>query len=87
MKKLLLVLCMLLMLCGCKGTSNAKYRVGVVQLVKHDALDSATQGFVDVLKEKFGDEINIDVQVAAGDSSTCALMAIPWDGESYLTEY
>lgn len=75
MKKLLVLFVSLLLLCGCGSNSSYKYNVGVIQLVKHDALDSATQGFVDALKEKFGDEINIDVQVAAGDSSTCALMA------------
>ena len=75
MKKLLLVLCMLLMLCGCKGTSNAKYRVGVVQLVKHDALDKATEGFVDELKAELSDEVSIDVKNASGDASVCQTIA------------
>lgn len=75
MKKIFTLLICFLILCGCSNNSSYKYRVGVIQLAKHDALDSATQGFIDVLKEKFGDDIFIDVQVAAGDSSTCALMA------------
>ena len=39
--------------------------------MQHDALDAATQGFVDVLTEKLGDKVTIDVQNASGDSATC----------------
>ena len=74
MKKILLVACLLLSLVGC-SSSSAKYNVGVIQLIQHEALDKATQGFVDVLNEEFGDDVNIDVQNASGDSSTCLLMA------------
>ncbi|MFR6482510.1 MAG: hypothetical protein ACLUPK_04030 [Veillonella sp.] len=39
--------------CGSNGTtSNGEYKVGVVQLVEHPALDAANKGFVDALKEK-----------------------------------
>lgn len=77
MKKILLVACLLLSLVGCSSSSssNAKYRVGVIQLIQHEALDKATQGFVNVLNEKFGEEVDIDVQNASGDSNTCTLMA------------
>lgn len=77
MKKILLVACLLLSLVGCSSSSssNAKYRVGVIQLIQHEALDKATQGFVDVLNEEFGEEVDIDVQNASGDSNTCTLMA------------
>ena len=47
------------------------FSIGVCQLVQHDALDAATQGFVDVLTEKLGDKVTIDVQNASGDSATC----------------
>ena len=47
------------------------YTIGVCQLVQHEALDAATQGFVDVLKEKLGENVVIDVQNASGDSATC----------------
>ena len=58
-------------LTGC--TSNKKYRVGICQLIQHEALDAATKGFMDVLKEKFGeDNIEFDFQNANGDSATCA---------------
>ena len=46
--------------------------MGVCQLTQHDALDAATQGFVDALNTILGSEhVNIDVQVASGDSTTC----------------
>ena len=57
---------------GSATNSDAKYQVGVCQLVQHEALDAATQGFQDALKDEFGDDVSIDVQNAAGDSATCA---------------
>ena len=79
MKKLIAVLLavmMLVSLTACGGGADAKkdkYVVGVVQLVPHVALDAATQGFVDRLTEILGEEnVEFDVQIAAGDSATCA---------------
>lgn len=69
MKKLLLVLCMLLVLCGCG--SKAKYNVGVVQLVQHEALDKATQGFKDTLEAEFGKDVYVDVENAANEAANC----------------
>lgn len=54
------------------GDAAKTYTVGVCQLIEHPALDAATQGFQDALKEKLGDSVNFDVQVAGGDSSTCS---------------
>jgi putative ABC transport system substrate-binding protein len=49
------------------------YTVGICQLVQHDALDAATQGFIDALTEAMGDQVNIlEVQNAQGDSNTCS---------------
>lgn len=49
------------------------YKVGVCQLVQHDALDAATEGFKKALEDKLGAEnVTIDVQNAAGDSATCS---------------
>lgn len=66
-------------LAGCNNsstsTSNAGdkvYKIGLCQLVQHDALDKATEGFQDALKEKLGDNVEFDLQNAAGDSATCA---------------
>ncbi len=52
-------------------SSDKQFRVGICQLVQHSALDAATKGFVDVLKEKYGDNVVIDEQNAQGDSATC----------------
>lgn len=48
------------------------YTVGICQLVQHDALDAATQGFMDALTEALGDAVTFDEQNAQGDSNTCA---------------
>lgn len=61
-------------LSGC-GKKSAKYTVGICQLVQHEALDAATKGFKDALKEKLGDDVEFDEQNAANDSATCATIA------------
>ena len=49
------------------------YNVGICQLVQHEALDAATQGFKDALTEKLGaDNVKFDEQNASGDSANCA---------------
>lgn len=48
------------------------YTVGICQLVQHDALDAATQGFKDALTEALGDSVEFDEQNAQGDSNTCS---------------
>ncbi|MBR3150289.1 MAG: ABC transporter substrate-binding protein [Eubacterium sp.] len=75
------------MLAGCSAGSNEKaaskgdgktYNIGLCQLVQHDALDKAAQGFQDALKE-LGDEkgitFNIDVQNASGEAVNCTTIA------------
>ena len=67
---LALTLCLALAACGAEKTD---YTVGVCQLMKHDSLDAATQGFVDALTaelEAAGKTVNVDVQVA-GDANLC----------------
>ncbi len=60
-----------LCLCGTAGAEET-YRIGICQLVQHVALDAATQGFQDALKEKLGDAVTFDLQNASGDSNTCS---------------
>jgi putative ABC transport system substrate-binding protein len=49
-----------------------KFVVGVCQLVPHDALDAATKGFVEALKEAMGEEnVEIIEKVGGGDMATC----------------
>ena len=53
-------------------SEGATYTVGICQLVTHDALDAATQGFMDALNEALPGQVVFDVQNAAGDSNTCS---------------
>ena len=64
------------LLAGCGSDSsndsgaNKTYKVGVVQLVEHPALDAANKGFVDGLASKgFKDNVKIDQQNAQADQS------------------
>ena len=54
------------------GTAAKTYTVGICQLVQHEALDAATQGFKDALTAKLGDAVKFDEQNASGDSANCA---------------
>lgn len=75
-KVLAAVLCGAMIL-GTTGVSvfadeEETYTVGICQLVQHDALDAATQGFKDALTEALGDSVTFDEQNAQGDSNTCS---------------
>ncbi|SEQ10521.1 putative ABC transport system substrate-binding protein [Lachnospiraceae bacterium RM5] len=63
--------------------SKAKYKVGICQLVQHDALDAATDGFKDALKDKFGDDVAFDEQNAQGDSATCSTIVTGFASNKY----
>ena len=52
--------------------SNKKYKVGICQLIQHEALDAATKGFKDALTENLGDQVVFDEQNAQGDIPTCS---------------
>ncbi len=55
------------------GTDGKVYHIGVCQLVEHEALDAATQGFEDALKDKLGENnVVFDVQNAQGEETNCA---------------
>ncbi|MBR4015240.1 MAG: ABC transporter substrate-binding protein [Anaerotignum sp.] len=69
---------------GCGGNSNpaegetnadAAYTVGIVQLLEHPALDAATEGFQDKLKELLGDDVQFDYQNAQGEQTNCTTIA------------
>ena len=59
---------------GTEAAADSKvYRVGICQLVQHEALDAATQGFKDALVEALGEgNVKFDEQNASGDSANCA---------------
>ena len=44
------------------SASAESYTIGVCQLVQHEALDAATQGFQDALTDQLGDAVTFDVQ-------------------------
>ena len=78
MKKIIsviMVVAMLAVMCaGCGSSSKDSYTVGICQLMVHDSLDQATQGFIDALTEEMeaaGKTVEFDTQVA-GDSSLCS---------------
>lgn len=54
-------------------TTGETYTIGICQLVQHDALDAATQGFKDAIVEALGeDAVTFDEKNAQNDSNTCA---------------
>ena len=58
-----------------KSDDGAKvYNVGICQFAQHPALDAATEGFVDVLQEKLGEQVKIENQNASGDITTCGVI-------------
>lgn len=97
MKKKVLVLLMTVSLAataliGC-GSSNAGenasgdsgkvYNIGICQLVEHVALDAATQGFEDALKEKLGEEnVTFDFQNAQGEQTNSATICTQFVSEN-----
>ncbi len=56
---------------SCNG-GGAKYKIGICQLIKHDALDAATKGFKDAVIAALGEEnVYFDYKEAAGKSEDC----------------
>ena len=66
------------------AAAEEKYQVGVCQLVTHEALDAATEGFVQALKDILGEEnVEIDVQNAAGDIPVCGVIVNSFVSKKY----
>ena len=68
---------------GSANAEGATYTVGICQLVQHDALDAATQGFQDALTEALGDAVTFDYQNAQGDSATCSTIVTGFVSNNY----
>lgn len=81
MKNLKKLLCLIPLLvatlfAGCKKETEIK--IGIMQIVEHESLDSAIQGFVDELKNlgyENDKNIKFDFQNAGGDLSNCVSIA------------
>ena len=69
---LVAVMCFSLASCGDDG----KYTIGILQLVTHDALDTATQGFKDAVIAELGEEnVTFIEQNANNDTNLCSTIA------------
>ncbi len=59
-----------------ENASGEKYTVGIVQQLEHPALDAATQGFQDKLKELLGEgNVEFQYQNAQGEQTNCTTIA------------
>lgn len=61
------------MLTAC-GSENSEYKVGVIQLTEHAALDASNEGFIAAL-DASGIAYVVDQQNAQGDQSACQTIA------------
>ena len=82
---ILMVMAMLMMtMAGCgekkdegsaAGEGDKVYKVGIVQQLEHPALDQATEGFQQALKDKLGDKVEFDLQNAQNEQANCATIS------------
>lgn len=63
--------------------SGKTYTIGICQLVQHEALDAATDGFKKALKDKLGDKVKFDEQNAASDAPTCSTICTSFVTNNY----
>lgn len=72
--------------CGASNTGSGSaasndagegtYKIGLIQLLEHPALDDATKGFQDAVKEIVGeDNVEFDFQNAQGEQANCSTIA------------
>ncbi len=74
----LVLVCTAFASCGGEGKEPAaeKYKIGVIQLMEHVALDAATEGFKQAVIDELGaDAVEFDVQNGQGDPQTCSTIA------------
>ncbi len=80
-KLLLLIICPIViisMVLNGRDVNSGKIKIGILQLVEHDALDQARKGFVDGLEELGlvdGKNIEIDYENAQGEQANCCLLS------------
>ena len=77
MKKLLLVFALLISLAACSSNDDV-VKVGILQLMTHDALDLSRQGFLDALEDGGlveGENLEVDYQNPESDQSNLLTMA------------
>jgi len=67
-----------LSLAGCGDTETAQYKIGIMQLMDHDALNQAQQGFIDTLAEHGyidGENITLLIENGQGDLNNLSTIA------------
>lgn len=88
MKKIIALVLAAVLVLGMASAVTARaeektYTVGICQLVQHAALDAATEGFMDALTEKLGDNVKFDLQNAQGESTTCSTIVTGFVANEY----
>jgi len=86
MSKIMSLILAVLMAISCFAIASAEeqFKIGVCQLVTHDALDAATEGFQQAIKDILGEEnVAIDVQNAAGDIPVCGTIVNSFVSKKY----
>ncbi|MBE5883226.1 MAG: ABC transporter substrate-binding protein [Lachnospiraceae bacterium] len=71
---ILTVTMMAMLLIGCSGGDSGSYKVGVLQLTEHAALDASNEGFIAAL-DASGISYVVDQQNAQNDQSACQTIA------------
>ncbi|MBP3647498.1 MAG: ABC transporter substrate-binding protein [Clostridia bacterium] len=77
MKKRLLSLLLagVMVLTAPASLAESQYKVGICQILTHEAVEQAAQGFMDALDEALGKgTVSYDMKDASGDSSICTLI-------------
>ena len=78
--------------CGASGGAGSaspeqdgSYKIGVLQLTEHGALDQTNEGFIDALDDA-GISYTVDQQSAQNDQSTCQTIASKFvnDGDDLI---
>ena len=75
---LIIILMTALVSCGSKKEEEPAedtpkvFNIGICQLLQHPALDLATEGFQQALKDKLGDRVVFDFKNASGEPANCS---------------
>ena len=68
--------CLMLTACSDQTAAKKTYKIGICQLMEHEALDAATEGFKKAIIDELGeDAVEFDVQNGQGDPATCSTIA------------
>lgn len=68
--------CFMFTACSDQNAAKKTFKIGICQLMEHDALDAATEGFKQAIIDELGaDAVEFDVQNGQGDATTCATIA------------